>query len=101
MDIAAPKSTPVYAASNGQVILADNFYLSGNMVAVDHGGGLVTMYAHLDKILVRVGDEVNTKDKIGLVGSTGRVTGPHLHWTVKLNQVSVDPELFLSKKTKK
>lgn len=95
MDIAAPKSTPVYAASSGKVVLSDNFYLSGNMIAIDHGGGLITMYAHLDKTLVKLGEKVDNNTKIGLVGSTGRVTGPHLHWTVKLNETSVDPELFL------
>lgn len=95
MDIAAAKSTPVVAAANGKVILADNFYLSGNMVAIDHGHGLITMYAHLSEILVKVGDKVNASEKIGRVGSTGRVTGPHLHWTVKLNQTSVNPALFL------
>lgn len=95
MDIAAAKSTPVVAAAKGNVILADNFYLSGNMVAIDHGHGLITMYAHLSEILVKVGDSVDVSEKIGRVGSTGRVTGPHLHWTVKLNQTSVNPALFL------
>lgn len=95
MDIAAAKSTPVNAAASGKVVLADNFYLSGNMVAIDHGKGLITMYAHLSEILVKVGDKVETGNLIGRVGSTGRVTGPHLHWTVKLNKTSVNPALFL------
>jgi murein DD-endopeptidase MepM/ murein hydrolase activator NlpD len=96
MDIPAAQNTPVFAAADGKVVLADSFYLSGNMVAIDHGRGLITMYAHLNKILAKIGDEVKTGEKIGLVGSTGRVTGPHLHWTVKLNKTSVNPALFLS-----
>ena len=95
MDIAAANNTPVTAAADGQVVLADNFYLSGNMVAINHGSGLITMYAHLNTMLVKTGDKVQSGDRIGLVGSTGRVTGPHLHWSVKLNQAAVDPALFL------
>lgn len=97
MDIAAPTATPVVAAASGKVILADNFYLSGNMIALDHGSGLITMYAHLSEILVENGDIVKPGQTIGRVGNTGRVTGPHLHWTVKLNKTSVNPALFLEK----
>lgn len=96
MDIAAPTGEAVYSAGDGVVTLAENFYFSGNMIAVDHGSGLITLYAHLSKILVKVGDKVITSDMIGRVGSTGRVTGPHLHWTVKLNQASVNPALFIT-----
>lgn len=96
MDIAAPTGEAVYSAGEGVVTLADNFYFSGNMVGIDHGSGLITLYAHLSKILVKVGDKVTTSDMIGKVGSTGRVTGPHLHWTVKLNQASVNPALFIT-----
>lgn len=95
MDIAAPTGANVIAGGDGVVILAENFYIPGNLVAIDHGSGLVTMYGHLSTILVTVGDKIKTGDIIGKVGSTGRVTGPHLHWTVKLNQASVDPDLFL------
>ncbi len=96
MDIAAPMDTPVVAGGGGKVILAENFYIPGNIVAIDHGSGLITLYAHLNIILVAVGDTVEAGELIGRVGSTGRVTGPHLHWAVKLNQVSVDPALFLA-----
>lgn len=97
MDIAAAKSTPVHAAAEGKVVLADSFYLSGNMVVIDHGSSLFTLYAHLSEILVEEGETVAIGDMIGRVGNTGRVTGPHLHWTVKLNQTSVNPALFLEK----
>lgn len=97
MDIAAATATPVYAAADGKVVLADNFYLSGNLVGIDHGSGFITTYAHLSEILVKVGDEVKVGDKIGRVGSTGRVTGPHLHWTVRVNETPVNPALFIEK----
>ncbi len=95
MDIAAKINTDVLAVADGEVLLAENFYLPGNMVAINHGSGLITLYAHLNKITVKAGDAVKAGDLIGLVGSTGRVTGPHLHWAVKLNQASINPELFL------
>lgn len=97
MDIAAETGTLVRAGMSGKVVLADPFYYSGNMVAIDHGQGLISMYAHLSKISVKIGDDVQTNDVVGEVGSTGRATGPHLHWTVKLNNAAVDPALFLAK----
>lgn len=97
MDIAAAKSTPVDAAGDGKVVLADNFYLSGNLVAIDHGSGLFTLYAHLSEFFVNVGDTVKAGDRIGRVGNTGRVTGPHLHWTVRVNGTPVNPALFVEK----
>ncbi len=95
MDIAADTGVPVKSAAAGKVIQTGNFFFSGNMVYVDHGQGLISLYAHLDKINVKVGDQLKQGDIVGLVGATGRVTGPHLHWSIGLNQTWIDPSLFI------
>jgi len=96
LDIAAPEGTPIHAPADGTVLLADDFFFSGNVVYLDHGQGVITYYAHLQKHVVEAGDSVKKGDVIGLVGMTGRVTGPHLHWGVYLNKAAVNPSLFLS-----
>ena len=79
------------APAPGTVAAVGDYFFNGNTVLVDHGGGLVTMYCHLKRIDVALGQEVARGDWLGAVGSTGRSTGPHLHWTVSLRGVRVDP----------
>lgn len=81
----------VSAANRGVVALVDNFFLAGNVVYIAHGGGVVTAYFHLSKTFVAVGDTVERGQQIGLVGSTGRVTGPHLHWAARYGTITVNP----------
>lgn len=95
LDIAADSGTPVVAAADGKITLADDLYFNGKTIFVDHGQGLITMYCHLSELNVAEGDTVLQGETIGLVGSTGRSTGPHLHWSVSLNGNRVDPLMML------
>ena len=95
MDIAAAKGVPVAAPADGVVIETGDFFFSGNMLYIHHGEGLITMFAHLSRVDAKKGDKVKKGQIIGAVGATGRVTGPHLHWSVGLNGTWVDPALFI------
>ena len=90
-DLRANTGTPIYAANRGRVVLAKNLFYSGNAVFIDHGLGLYTTYLHLSAIKVAVGDWVERGQELGLAGATGRVTGPHLHWGVRILDARVDP----------
>ena len=91
LDIAAAAGTPVQAPAPATVAAVGDFFFNGNTVLLDHGGGLVTMYCHLQRVDVEAGAMVARGDVIATVGATGRATGPHLHWTVSLQNVRVDP----------
>ena len=96
LDIAAPEGTPVESIAAGQVAAVGDYFFNGLTVMVDHGQGLISMYCHLSKIDVALGEEVSPDSIVGKVGKTGRVTGAHLHLSVSLNNARVDPLLFFN-----
>ena len=91
VDFRGGVGAPIRAANRGVVVLVDTFFLGGRVVYIDHGEGLTTGYLHLSRALVEVGDTVARGQTIGLVGATGRVTGPHLHWTARYGALTVNP----------
>ena len=97
LDVAVGIGAPVKAPADGVVANTGTYFFNGNTVFIDHGQGLLSAYMHLSRIDVRAGQVVKKGELIGAVGNTGRVTGPHLHWAVILNNTPVDPELFLSR----
>jgi hypothetical protein len=96
VDFRGAVGEPIRATNRGVVALVDNFFLAGNVVYIDHGGGVVTSYFHMTKPLVATGDTVKRGQVIGLVGNTGRVTGPHLHWAARYGTLTVNPLDLLS-----
>jgi murein DD-endopeptidase MepM/ murein hydrolase activator NlpD len=95
-DFNSPAGTPVQAPNSGLVVLADDLYYTGGTVVIDHGLGLVSLFAHLSSIDAKAGEPVDTGAVVGQVGATGRVTGAHLHWTLRLNGTRVDPLSLLA-----
>lgn len=96
VDIVVPYGLPVRASNSGRVVLASDLYFAGKTVIIDHGIGLFTLYCHFSKIRVKRGKLVKKGEIVGEIGATGRVTGPHLHWGVKVFGSSVDPFSLLS-----
>ena len=99
LDFPAAMGTPIFAAADGIVSTVEHAGAYGNLLKIDHGSGLETRYAHNSRILVKVGDRINKGQKIALVGSTGRSTGPHLHYEIRLHGNALDPRQYLRKNT--
>jgi murein DD-endopeptidase MepM/ murein hydrolase activator NlpD len=95
VDFSVPAGTPVLASNAGLVALAEEHFFGGRSLVLDHGEGLYTMYFHLEESLVRTGQRVARGEPIGRVGSTGRATGPHLHWGVRLYGARINPDDLL------
>ncbi len=91
LDLRAPVGTPIYAAAPGKVSLAKELFFTGNTVILDHGYGVMTLYAHMSELKVKAGDVLTAKQLVGLSGQTGRVNGPHLHWQAVIDGVKVNP----------
>ena len=97
VDMAAPVGTPIRAPADGVVSISDDYYLDGGITLIDHGQGVSTTYLHQSRRLVKAGDAVKRGQRIGLIGATGRATGPHLHWAMNWFQVRLDPSLSTRK----
>ena len=97
LDLAAPTGTPVHATNVGRVVVAGAYPIKGGWVAIDHGGGLMSMYFHMSQVLVQVGDEVARGAVIGEVGSTGLSTGPHLHWEMRVRELPTSPTAWVDR----
>lgn len=95
LDLRAVIDTPVMAPERGRVVLAQDLFFTGNTLILDHGMGLFSIYAHLNHLKVKVGDEVQKEQWIALSGKTGRASGPHLHWGIVIHSQKVDPEILI------
>ncbi len=94
-DIGAEPGTPIAATNHGRVVMARHLDIRGNTVVIDHGGGVLSAYAHMQEFHVSEGQDVQAGDVVGTVGNTGRSTGPHLHWEIAVNGKLVDPYRFV------
>lgn len=95
VDLRGKKGTPVKSSNDGLVVFTGDHFFTGNTVVIDHGAGILTMYFHLDKINVKKGDKISRGEALGTVGSTGRATGPHLHWGIRIDGQRIDPVSFV------
>ncbi|MBX9563933.1 M23 family metallopeptidase [Aeromonas hydrophila] len=95
LDFAVSAGTPIKSPAAGKVILIGNYFFNGNTVFVDHGQGLISMFCHMSKVDVELGQSLPRGGIVGRVGATGRATGPHMHWNVSLNDARVDPAIFI------
>lgn len=95
IDIAAAEGSPIIAPADGVVRATGHYFFNGKTVLMDHGQGLVSMFCHMSSINVQLGQRIKQGQRLGSVGQTGRATGPHLHWSVSLNNARVNPLLFL------
>ena len=100
VDISSPYGDPVKASNSGKVVVANDLYYAGKTVILDHGLGVFSLYCHFSEIAVELGDDVSKGDVIGKIGATGRVTGPHLHWGVRVLESRVDPLSLLDMDSK-
>jgi len=91
LDLAAPEGTPIHATNDGEVVVAGPYPIKGGLVVIDHGGGVFSLYFHQSTVLAAVGQRVERGDVIGLVGTTGLSTGPHLHWEMQVGGVPTNP----------